>query len=193
VSAVPRAKPHGYTIDLGTLTSHVMNGAFYSLQYDLLSDFSPVSPLVTTPYVLYARKSMPARDLTELVAWLKANPNRASKAVVGGSSQLLTAIFQKETATQFAHVPYRGGAPALQDLMAGQIDLAFGTPDALSLMRAGSIKAYAVTSDTRLGWQLKFRRFANWDCPHFHYQFGPGFSRRGARRRKLSASSMRRP
>jgi tripartite-type tricarboxylate transporter receptor subunit TctC len=180
VGRAARAKPDGYTIDLGSLTTHVMNGAFYSLQYDLLSDFSPVSPLVTTPYVLYARKSMPAKDLTELVAWLRANPNRASKAVVGGSSQLLTAIFQKETATQFAHVPYRGGAPVLQDLMAGQIDLAFGTPDALSLMRAGSIKAYAVTSDTRLGVASEIPTFRELGLPSLSLSIWAGlFAPRG--------------
>ena len=69
-----RAKPDGYTIDIGYLGNHVLNGAFYSLNYDLLNDFAPISPLTTAPNLLYAKKTVPARDLTELIAWLKSNP-----------------------------------------------------------------------------------------------------------------------
>jgi tripartite-type tricarboxylate transporter receptor subunit TctC len=85
-----------------------------------------------------------------LIAWLKANPNQASMGVTAVGPRLLAAFFQKETGTHFALVPYRGNPPAVQDLAAGQIDLWFGTPDQLPLMRAGSIKAYAVTSDARM-------------------------------------------
>jgi tripartite-type tricarboxylate transporter receptor subunit TctC len=145
-----RARPDGYTINLGTISTHVLNGAFYSLQYDVLNDFAPISPLVTTSFFLFARKAMPAKDLPELISWLKANPNRASAAIVGTSVHLTTAFFQKETGTQSTLVPYRGAAFAARDLMAGQIDLAFLAPDQLPLMRAGNLKAYAVTSDTRL-------------------------------------------
>src|SRR5215470_5528280 len=145
-----RARPDGYTIDLGVLSTHVLNGAFYSLPYDVLNDFAPVSPLGTTASIFYARKTMPAKDLRELIDWLRANPNKASVGIAVATHHLLAAFFQKETATQFTFVPYRGNAPALQDLVAGQIDLSFMTPEMLPLMRAGSIKAYAVTSDTRL-------------------------------------------
>ena len=93
---------------------------------------------------------MPATDLRELIAWLKANPNRASAGISSSGFRLLTALFQKETGTQFALVPYRGGAPAMQDLMAGQIDVWFGSPDNLTLVRSGSIKAYAITGDKRM-------------------------------------------
>ena len=79
-----RARPDGYTIDLGFMGTHVLNGAFYSLPYDVLNDFAPISPLVTVPFVLFARKTMPAKDLNELIAWLKANPNKASAAVICG-------------------------------------------------------------------------------------------------------------
>jgi tripartite-type tricarboxylate transporter receptor subunit TctC len=88
--------------------------------------------------------------LKELIAWLKANPDRASAAIVTVGVHLVTALFAKETGTQFAKVPYRGTAPAMQDLAAGQIDFSFDLPVQLSLMRGGSIKAYAVTSGTRL-------------------------------------------
>ena len=144
-----RAKPDGYTIDLGLKTTHVMVGAVYSLPYDVLNDFEPVSPVVTTPFFLFARKMMPATDLTEFVAWLRANPNKASAGITAVNSHLLTEIFRKQTGTQFALVPYRGTNPAMQDLVAGQIDFCFNPPDSLPLIRAGSIKAYAVTSDMR--------------------------------------------
>jgi len=150
VGHAARAKPDGYTIDLGFLGGHVQNGALYSLQYDVLNDFQPISPLVSTPYVIFARKTMPANDLRELIAWLKANSDKASAAVVTVGVHLVTALFQKETGTHFALVPYRGTAPAMQDLVAGQIDLSFDLPVQLPLMRAGSIKAYAVTSEMRL-------------------------------------------
>jgi tripartite-type tricarboxylate transporter receptor subunit TctC len=146
-----RAKPDGYTIDLGLKTTHVMVGAVYSLPYDVLNDFEPVSPLVTAPFFLFARKMMPATNLTELVAWLRANPNRASAGITAVNSHLLTEIFRKQTGTQFTLVPYRGTNPAMQDLVAGQIDFCFNPPDSLPLVRAGSIKAYAVTSDMRFG------------------------------------------
>ena len=91
--------------------THVLNGAFYSLPYDVLNDFAPISPLVTTPLVLFARKTMPAKDLNELIAWLKANPNKASAGIATVGPRLVTAFFQKETGTQFTLVPYRGVAP----------------------------------------------------------------------------------
>jgi tripartite-type tricarboxylate transporter receptor subunit TctC len=150
VGRTARAQPDGYTIDLGFLGGHVQNGALYSLSYDVLNDFQPITPLVATPYVIFARKTMPANDLMELIAWLKANTAKASAAIVTIGVQLITTLFQKQTATQFALVPYRGTAPAMQDLVAGQIDLSFDLPVQLPLMRAGSIKAYAVTSERRL-------------------------------------------
>src|SRR5579871_2541294 len=150
VGRVARAKPDGYTIDLGFLGGHVQNGALYTLQYDVLNDFQPISPLVATPYVIFSRKTLPANDLAELIAWLKANPDKATAATVTVGVQLIAALFQKETGTHFAVVPYRGTAQAMQDLVGGQIDMSFDLPVQLSLERAGSVKAYAVTSETRL-------------------------------------------
>jgi tripartite-type tricarboxylate transporter receptor subunit TctC len=147
---VARARPDGYTIDFGFLGNHVLNGALYSLQYDLFNDFAPISPQVAGPLILFARGTMPANSLPELIGWLKGNPNKASAAIFSPGSRLVTALFRKSIGAQFSLVPYRGGAPALQDLVAGQIDLSIGTPDQLPLMWAGSIKAYAVTSATRL-------------------------------------------
>jgi tripartite-type tricarboxylate transporter receptor subunit TctC len=150
VGRAARARPDGYTTDLANVNTHVLNGALYSLPYDVLNDFAPLSPLVTLPFVLYARKTMAAKDLNELIAWLKANPNRASVGIAAPVARVITAFFQKETGTPLTVVPYRGFTPAMQDLVAGQIDLLFDAPNGLSLVQAGSIKAYAVTSDTRL-------------------------------------------
>jgi tripartite-type tricarboxylate transporter receptor subunit TctC len=131
------------------MTTQVLNGALYSLQYDPLKDFAPISPLAVSSFLLLARKTMAAKDLYELIAWLKGNPNMASAGITNSASRILGALFQKETATHFAFVPYRGGAPAVQDLVAGQIDLSFFLPFQL-LAQAGNTKAYAATSDTRL-------------------------------------------
>jgi tripartite-type tricarboxylate transporter receptor subunit TctC len=147
----------------------VLNGALHSLQYDLLNDFAPVSPLVAGSLVLVARKTLPAKDLNDLIAWLKANPNKASAGITSGNVHLLTALFQKETATRVALVPYRGGTPGMQDLVAGQIDLLFVAPFQLSLVRAGSIKAYAVTSDTRLALAPDIPTFGEMGLPALSY------------------------
>jgi tripartite-type tricarboxylate transporter receptor subunit TctC len=163
------ARPDGYTIEIGASSSHVLNGAFYTLQYDVLNDFAPISALVTTPVVLFARKTLPAKDLNELIAWLKANPNKVSAGIVAAAGRLISAYFQKETGTQFALVPYRGFAPATQDLVGDQIDLLIGTPDQLPLRRAGSIKAYAVTSDTRLALAPDIPTFAEIGLPTVSY------------------------
>jgi tripartite-type tricarboxylate transporter receptor subunit TctC len=149
IGRVARARPDGYTIALGDTATQVLNGALYSLQYDPLNDFAPISPLTEAPFLLVARKRLAAKDPYELIAWLKGNPNTASAGITGSAGRILSALFQKETGTHFAFVPYRGGAPAVQDLVAGQIDLSFFLPFQL-LAQAGNIKAYAVTSDTRL-------------------------------------------
>jgi tripartite-type tricarboxylate transporter receptor subunit TctC len=170
-----RARPDGYTIDLGDKDTHVLNGAFYSLQYDLLTDFTPISPVATVRGVLVARKAVPAKDLKELIAWLKANPNKASMGTPSAFGRLLAAFFQKETGTQFTSVPYRGAAPAMQDLLASQIDLFFGTPDQLPLRRAGSIKAYAVSSDMRHVLASDIPTFAEMGLPTVSFSGWFGF------------------
>jgi tripartite-type tricarboxylate transporter receptor subunit TctC len=145
-----RARPDGYTIEVGFMGGNVLNGAFYSLPYDVLNDLIPISPLASTPLVLFASRLVPARNLNELITWLKTNPGKASAGIASIERRLVAALFQKETGTQFALVPYRGTAPAMQDLVAGQIDLLIDTAIQLPLVRTGSIKAYAVTSDTRM-------------------------------------------
>jgi tripartite-type tricarboxylate transporter receptor subunit TctC len=126
-------------------------------------------------FLLFARKSMPAKNLDELIAWLKANPNMASAGFGASSTHLVTAFFQKQTGTKFTVVPYRGNAPAVQDLAAGEIDLYFGTPDQLPLMRAGSIKAYAVTSDRRMALASDITTFAEVGLQAISYSGWYGF------------------
>ena len=150
---VARAAPDGHTVGLGQWGTHVLNGAVYSLTYDVLNDFEPVSLITDSPLVVVARKSLPAKDLTELIAWLKANREKASQGTsgVGGPSHVAGVLFQQLSGTQFQFVPYRGAGPAMQDVAAGQVDLMFDSPaTSLSLARAGIIKAYAVTAKRRL-------------------------------------------
>jgi tripartite-type tricarboxylate transporter receptor subunit TctC len=174
-----RAKADGYTIILGSIGTHVLNGALYSLRYDVLNDFVPILPVGTAPFVLYARKTVPAQDLNELIVWLKANPDKASAGIIAAGPHILTASFQKETGTRFALVPYRGSAAASEDLMAGRIDLVFSTLDQLPLVRAGSIKAYALTSETRSILAPDVPTFAELGLPALSYSawgglFAPG-------------------
>jgi tripartite-type tricarboxylate transporter receptor subunit TctC len=153
VGRVARAAPDGYTLSIGTNSSHVANGATYALQYDLLNDFEPVALLSTGPLVLVAKKAMPANDLKGLIVWLKANPDNATLGYggTGGISNIAGVFFQRETGTRFQFVPYRGAAPAIQDLVAGHIDLVISDPIAsLPQVRAGTVKAYGVTTKTRL-------------------------------------------
>jgi tripartite-type tricarboxylate transporter receptor subunit TctC len=153
VGRVVRAAGDGYTLSLGTLSTHVLSGALYALPYDLLKDLTPVAYLATEPSLIVAKKTMPAKDLKELIAWLKANPDKASQgtAGVGNTAHVAGLLFQKETGTRFQVVPYRGSAPAMQDLIAGQIDIMIdAASNTVAQVRAGSIKAYAVADKTRL-------------------------------------------
>ena len=175
VGRLARARPDGYTIDLGFLGPHVLNGALYSLPYDLLNDFQPISPLVMTPLVLFARKTIPAKNVNELIAWLKANPDKASAGVTAAGPQLIATRFQRETGTHFAVVPYRGGTQAIQDLVAGQIDLHIDVPVQLSHVRGGSIKAYAVTGERRLAAAPDIPTFAEMGLPALSYSAWYGF------------------
>ncbi|HTV35739.1 MAG TPA: tripartite tricarboxylate transporter substrate-binding protein [Xanthobacteraceae bacterium] len=150
---VARATPDGYTLAEATWSTHVVSPVVYQhLSYDVLKDFVPVALLTQTPEVLLSKKTLPANDLHGLIAWLKANPNAAFQGVAGGTDEVAGYFFKQKTGTQFQYVPYRGLTLAMQDLVAGRIDLMFDQPsDALAQIRAGTIKAYAVMADRRLG------------------------------------------
>jgi tripartite-type tricarboxylate transporter receptor subunit TctC len=150
VGRVARAAPDGYTLAIGHNQTHVINGASMNLPYDVVKDFEPVSLIADTPQWLISRASLPANNLKELIAWLKDNKATSGSVGVGGPTDLSALKFQKETGTTFQFVPYRGGAPLLQDLIAGQIDIAFGqAANYLGPVRGGQLKAFAVLSKGR--------------------------------------------
>jgi tripartite-type tricarboxylate transporter receptor subunit TctC len=153
VGRVARAAGDGYTLIAGGWDTHVMNAALYPLSYNVVQDFEPISLFRSAPYLILSRSTIPANDVQGLVAWLKANPNNASAGSNGAGSpqQVSGLLFQNLTGTRFPFVPYRGSGPAMQDLVAGQIDLMFESPtNALPNARAGRIKAYAVMAKNRL-------------------------------------------
>ena len=150
---VVRAAPDGYTICIGLTSTHVFNGAMYSLPFDLVEDFEPISLVATNPQIIVSKNDLPAKDMGELIAWLKAHPDKATMATIGPGSpaHISGMLFQKITNTRFQFIPYRGGAPGMQDLLAGQIDLMIPQPSlALPQIRAGKIRGYAVTANKRI-------------------------------------------
>jgi tripartite-type tricarboxylate transporter receptor subunit TctC len=151
VGRAVRAAPDGYTLSMGMWATHVLNGAVFALPYNLLDDLEPIALLTSNPQLVIAKKEVPAGNLNELIAWLKANPGKASQGTAGAGTRVSGAFFQSLSGTSFEFVPYRGAAPAMQDLIAGQIDLMFDqVSNALPQVRAGNIKAFAVTAKTRL-------------------------------------------
>jgi tripartite-type tricarboxylate transporter receptor subunit TctC len=167
---IARAAPDGYTLGHGSAGTHMANGAVYTLNYDVLNDFEPVSLLADTPQLIVAKKAIPANDLLGLIAWLKANPDKASMGTsgVGGYSHLTGVFFQKQTGTRFQFVPYRG--TAMQDLVSGQIDLMIDqTSNALPQVRSGNIKAFAVAAKARLAEAPEIPTVDEAGLPGFHF------------------------
>ena len=153
VGRVARAAADGYTLSIGHWSTHVVNGAVYPLQYDLLRDFDPVALLPSNPMIVVSKNAVPAKDLREFVGWIKANDDKVSAGTAGAGSATHVAgvYFQKVTGTRFQFVPYRGTGPALQDLVAGQIDFIVDqASNSVQQVRDGKIRAYAVTAKARL-------------------------------------------
>src|SRR5271168_3712556 len=153
VGRAVRSPADGYTLSIGTSTTHMLTGGLYALSFDLLKDLEPIIYIGNEPLLLAARKDFPASDLKGLIAYLKANPDKASVGIagVGAAGHLAGIAFQKETGTKFQFVPYRGNAPGMQDLLAGQIDFMMEpSSNFRSLIAADSIKPIAVTGKTRL-------------------------------------------
>jgi tripartite-type tricarboxylate transporter receptor subunit TctC len=153
VGRAVRSPADGYTLSIGTSTTHMLTGGFYSLPFDLLKDLEPVIEIGSEPLLIAGKKTLPVDDLKGLIAYLKANPDKASVGIagVGAAGHLAGIAFQKETGTKFQFVPYRGNAPAMQDLLAGQIDFMMEpSSNFRSLIGSGDIKPFAVTGRTRL-------------------------------------------
>jgi tripartite-type tricarboxylate transporter receptor subunit TctC len=172
VGRVAKAAPDGYTVSIGHWSTHVVNGAIYQLNYDVLNDFEPVSLVVTqAPQLAVVKKTLPVNNVKELIAWLKANPDKASQGTAGaGSASHVSGVyFQKQTGTTFQFVPYRGTGPAMQDLVAGQIDLMFDqASNSLPQVRAGTVKAFAVTAKERLATAPDIPTMDEAGLPGFH-------------------------
>ena len=153
VARAAQAAPDGYTLSLGHLGTHVVNGAIYPLKFDLLNDFEPIALVASNPMMVVSKNDVPAKNLRELIEWLKANPGKvaAGTAGIGSGSHFSAVYLQKLTGVAFNFVPYRGTGPALQDLVAGQIDMIVDqASNSMAQVQGGKIRAYAVTADKRL-------------------------------------------
>jgi tripartite-type tricarboxylate transporter receptor subunit TctC len=149
VERLARAAPDGYTIDIGQWDTHV-GGIIYKIAYDLQRDFAPIGLISVNPQLLLARKALEPTDLKGLVAWMKANPGKGRFANQNGAAQVAGTLLQKETGADFQFVSYHGAAPAMKDLLAGQVDLlVVQAAAALPQMRAGTVKAIANLSPQR--------------------------------------------
>ncbi|HZO46819.1 MAG TPA: tripartite tricarboxylate transporter substrate-binding protein [Xanthobacteraceae bacterium] len=172
VGRIAKAAPDGYTFGMGISSTQVVNPVIYSLPYDVQTDFEPITLLASNPHFIVAKKGNPANDLKEFIAWLKANPDKATAGTAGNGSppHLGAVFFQHATGTRFGFVPYRGGGPAMQDLVAGQIDLMIDAPaTVLPQLRAGTIKVHALAAKSRLASAPDVPTTDEAGLPGFHF------------------------
>jgi tripartite-type tricarboxylate transporter receptor subunit TctC len=178
VGRVIRSAPDGYTIGLGQWGTNMANGAIYPLQYDLLADLDPVALIASQPFLIVARRTMPANSLPDLIAWLKANAGKASEgnSGIGTPSHVAGILFQNLIGAHFQMVPYRSAGLSMQDLVAGQIDVLLDTPaTSLSQVNAGTLKAYAVTAKDRLAIAPDIPTVDEAGLPGFYFSFWHAF------------------
>jgi tripartite-type tricarboxylate transporter receptor subunit TctC len=174
IGRVARAAPDGYTIVVGQWTTHVGGGAIYPLQFDVLNDFEPISLLASSPLWIIGKTDLPAKNLKELVTWLKADPGKATAATVGAGSaaHMCLIYFAKETGTRMQYVPYRGGAPALQDLVAGQVDLScLEASQTMGHFRGNRIKVFGVMAKQRWFGAKEVPTLDEGGAPGLHFPF----------------------
>jgi tripartite-type tricarboxylate transporter receptor subunit TctC len=153
VGRTVRSAPDGYTVGFGHLGTNVANGAIYKLGYDLVADLEPVVLLPSNPMIIVSKNAVPAKSLKELLAWLKSRPAppTAGTAGAGSGSHIAGLYFENVSGIKLQYVPYRGTGPALNDLVAGQIDVIVDqTSNSINQVRGGNIRAYAITADKRL-------------------------------------------
>jgi tripartite-type tricarboxylate transporter receptor subunit TctC len=178
VGRVVRSAPDGYAIGIGQWGTNMANGAIYPLQYDLLADLEPVALIASQPFLIVARKTMPANNLDELIAWLRANASKASmgNSGVGTPSHVAGILFQNLIGVRWTMVPYRSAGLSMQDLVAGQIDVLLDTPaTSLSQVNAGTLKAYAVTAKSRLAIAPGIPTVDEAGLPGFYFSFWHAF------------------
>jgi tripartite-type tricarboxylate transporter receptor subunit TctC len=178
VGRIARSTPDGYTIGIGQWGTNMANGAIYPLQYDLVQDFEPVALIASQPFLIVARRTMPANTLTDLIAWLKTNADKASQgnSGVGTPSHVAGILFQNLIGAHYQMVPYRSAGLSMQDLVAGQIDVLLDTPaTSLSQVSAGTLKAYAVTARSRLAIAPNIPTVDEAGLPGFYFSFWHAF------------------
>jgi tripartite-type tricarboxylate transporter receptor subunit TctC len=174
VGRLARSAPDGYTIGIGQWGTNMANGAIYPLQYDLIKDFEPIGLIASQPFLIVARKTMPANDLKELIAWLKANADKTSQgnSGIGTPSHVAGILFQNAVGARWQLVPYRSAGLTMQDLVAGNLDVTLDTPAiSMSQVRSGNIKAYAVTAKTRIAAAPEIPTTDEAGLPGFYFSF----------------------
>jgi tripartite-type tricarboxylate transporter receptor subunit TctC len=178
LARVVHAAPDGYTVGIGNWGTHVGLGVIYRLDFDLVKDFAPVALLPNNPMLVVTRKDVPAGDLRELTGWLKTNENKVSVGTsgVGGASHVAGVLFQNIIGGRFQFIPYRGAGPAMNDLVAGQIDLMLDSiPNSLQHVRSGAIRAYAVTANARTALAPDIPTADEAGAPGLHVSIWNGF------------------
>jgi tripartite-type tricarboxylate transporter receptor subunit TctC len=176
-SRVVRADPDGYTLIIGGVNHFVVNGAVYPLTYDLVQDFAPISMLAAGPMLVMSRKSLPAKNLAELIAWLKAKPEGVTFGTGGLASppHISGLSLQTVTGNKFQFVPFRGSAPALQMVLGGQLDIIIDQASAaLSIAKSGGVRVYAVTAPHRLASAPDIPSVDEAGLPGFHVSIWQG-------------------
>ena len=177
VGRAVRSPPDGYTISFGHLGTHVANGAIYKLGYDLVTDLEPVALLPSNPMIIVSKNAVPAKSLKELLEWLKAKPAPATAgtAGAGSGSHIAGLYFENITGAKLQYVPYRGTGPAMNDLVAGQIDLIVDQlSNSINQVRAGNIRGYAVTDTKRAGSASDIPTTEEAGLPGFHMTLWSG-------------------
>jgi tripartite-type tricarboxylate transporter receptor subunit TctC len=174
VTRAARAAPDDYTVLWGMWGTNVANGAIYSLDFDLLNDFAPVALVATQPFLIDARKTMPANNLKELIAWLKANPDKATMGTsgVGSPSHVAGVLMEQLVGVKWQMISYRSAGLATQDLLAGITDIQLDTPAvSLTHVRSGDLKAYAVTAKERIAVAADIPTTDEAGLPGFYFSF----------------------
>jgi tripartite-type tricarboxylate transporter receptor subunit TctC len=174
VTRAERWAPDGYTIEFGQWGTNMANGAIYSLDFDLVKDFEPIALVATQPFLINARKTMPANNLKELIAWLKTNAATASEgnSGVGSPSHVAGILLQNTLGLHWQMIPYRSAGLSMQDLVAGTTDLELEAP-AISLpqIKAGALKTYAVTAKNRIASAPDIPTTDEAGLPGFYFSF----------------------
>ncbi len=148
-----KSAPDGYTFMMGNIGTHAINVSLYKkLAYDPVKDFAPVSMVADLPLLLLVHPSVPANSVKELIALAKSQPGKLnfSSSGAGGSMHVAAELFKSMTGVDMVHIPYKGGAPAVADLLSGQVALSFSTVlETIQHVKAGKVRALAVTNDHR--------------------------------------------